>query len=156
MPSRQALRYIRKKDSNRSAYKQRERIIQRELTKRLNSYGVVFHNDWAAGAYLTAGQNTSKKTMDCNSGWVDMFIAEPRHDSHGLFIELKKEGEVTHRKDGKLRKNDQLYKENAFLERMSAKGYKAVFCIGYEEAWSVISQYLGLPRQLSFDDDDVF
>lgn len=153
MPSRQTLRYIRKQDSNRSAYKQRERIIQRELTKRLNSYGVTFHNDWAAGAYLTAGQNTSKKTMDSNLGWVDLFVAEPKHGYHGLFVELKKEGEVIYRKDGTLRKNDQIHKEHAFLERMAHKGYKAVFAIGYEEAWQILSEYLDLPRQLAFDDD---
>lgn len=147
MPSRQVIRYIRKQDSNRTTYKQRERIIQRSLTRYLNSLNVDFHNDWAAGAYLTQGQNASKKSMDSNGGWVDLFIAEPRDGYHGLYIELKKEGEVTHRRDGKLRKNDQIYKENAFLERQRRKGYRAEFGIGYEESRRIIDEYLGLPTQ---------
>jgi hypothetical protein len=152
MPSRQVLRYIRNKDSNRTTYKQRERIIQRDLTKYLNGLDVVFYNDWAAGAYLTDGQNTSRRAMASNAGWVDTFIAEPRHGFHGLFIELKKEGVVTHRRDGKLRKDPQIYKENAFLERMRAKGFKAEFAIGMDEARRLIDEYLGVPFQVMLDE----
>lgn len=153
MPSTQVIRYIRKKDSNRSAYKQRERIIQRSLTGDLNSHDIVFYNDWAAGAYLSEGQNKSRAAMACRKGWVDVFIAEPRDGFHGYFLELKKEGVKTHKKDGTLVAEKQIQKEAAFLALMESKGYKVDFAIGKEDAQRKAFEYLGIPYQVGFDDD---
>lgn len=153
MGSRAVVSYRRKANSGRTTYKQRERIIQRALTKYLNEYPVPvdFYNDWSAGAFLTVGQNAARMSMTSRGGWVDIFIAEPRNGHHGLFIELKKEGERVYLKDGTLSKSAQIQKEGAFLARQREKGYKAVFGIGYAHAKNIIDTYLGVKVAL-FDD----
>lgn len=148
MPSRAVVRYVRKKDSGHTTHKQRERIIQRLLTIYLNGVGVDFYNDWAAGAYLTQGQNSARLALSSTGGWIDLFIAEPRHGFHGLFIELKREGERPYLRDGvTLSKNPQIQKEGAFLERQRLKGYEAEFGVGLEESKRIINEYLDLPIQ---------
>lgn len=148
-----AVVYRRKSNSGRTTYKQRERIIQRLITRDLNSYPVPvdFYNDWSAGAFLTVGQNSARAALASKRGWVDIFIAEPKSGYHGLFIELKKEGERVFLKDGSVSKAAQIQKENAFLERMRTKGYKAEFAIGYAHAKKIIDKYMGVKQEL-FDD----
>jgi hypothetical protein len=149
MAKRQVVRYVRKQDSGRTTYKQRERILQRSLTRWLNEYfpEVDFYNDWSAGAFLTHGQNAARLAMTSNNGWVDTFIAEPSNGHHGLFLELKKEGTKIYLKDGKtLVADSQIRKEAAFLARQQKKGYCAVFACGEEDAKNKICKYLGTDR----------
>lgn len=158
MAVRTAVTYKRKANSGRTTYKQRERIIQRLITRDLNNYPVPvdFYNDWSAGAFLTHGQNVARAAVASKNGWVDIFIAEPRGGYHGLFIELKKEGERVYLKDGKtLSSHSQIQKEGKFLERMRAKGYKAEFGIGYHSTMRIIDNYIGVKKEL-FEDDSVF
>ncbi len=152
---RNSVIYIRKENGN-GTIKQRERVIQIKLARYLNSYEetIDFYCDWASGAYLTAGQNRARMSMASRNGWVDIFIAEPRNGYHGLYIELKKEGTRVYLKNGLLSSNPQIIKENDFLERQRAKGYKAGFAIGYEHAKRIIDKYLGKPAL--FDDDLAF
>jgi hypothetical protein len=149
-----AVTYRRKPDSGRSTYKQRERIIQRAIARDLNSYPtkIDFYCDWSSGAFLTVGQNKARMAMASKNGWVDIFIAEPRNGFYGLFIELKKEGERVFLKDGSISKTAQIQKENDFLERMRAKGYKAEFGVGYYKAKRIYEEYLGIKRTLFSDD----
>lgn len=157
MGSHSSVTYRRKADSGRTTYKQRERIVQRMVTRELNRYPcpVDFYNDWSAGAFLTHGQNAARASLASRGGWVDLFIAEPRGEHHGLFIELKKEGERVYLKNGSLSKSAQIQKEGAFLERQRVKGYKAEFGIGFEHTMRMIDAYLGVKVPL-FDDDEPF
>lgn len=145
MPKRQVVQYIRKSDSGRGAAKQRERMVQRALTRWLNIQKVDFYNDYASGAYLTYGQNAARLTLASKQGWVDLFIAEPSRGYAGMFLELKHEDVRIYLKDGKtLSANPQIRKEAEFLERMKNKGYFATFACGYDEAKRLIEWYLKL------------
>jgi len=157
MAKRQVVQYIRKKDSGRSAARQRERIMQRALTVWIRGEypDIDFYNDWASGAYLTYGQNSARLTLASRNGWVDLFIPEPSRGYHGLFIELKKEGVRPYLKDGKTLSADlQIRKEAKFLDRQKSKGYCATFAIGLDDAKKKIDWYLN--RKIKLLDDSVF
>ncbi len=149
MPHKQVIRYRRKEGSGRTSSRQRERIIQRSLTKwlRFEYPDKDFFNDWASGAYLTMGQNSARMTLASPNGWVDLFIPEPSRGYMGLFVELKKEGVRPYLRDGKtLSANPQIRKEAAFLVRQRKKGYMAVFACGLEPAKDIIDRYFGTVR----------
>lgn len=149
MPNRAIVRYKRKADSGRGTKKQRERIIQVAYTRwlRIEYPDIDFFNDWASGAYLTAGQNTQRMDMASRNGWVDTFIAEPCRGYHGLFIEIKKEDVKIYLKDGKtLVADPQIRKEAEFLARMRKKGYCAVFGIGLDSLKTITDKYFGTVR----------
>lgn len=67
-------------------------------------------------------------------GTPDLFIAEPKGDYHGLFIELKRE-------DERLSKVSKEQEEK--ISGLLAKGYHAAICYGASEALKEIDLYLG-------------
>lgn len=148
MPYQGAVVYERKPGSGRGTYKQRERVIQVAIARhmRRNYPEADFFNDWASGAYLTAGQNKARLAMASNNGWVDLLILEPRRGFSALFIEIKKEGTKIYLKDGKtLVADKQLRKEAAFLARQRTKGIWASFGVGLEDCIDKIDRYFGKP-----------
>ena len=66
-------------------------------------------------------------------GFPDNFIAEPRGEYHGLFIELKRAKKALSQK---------FPEQRAWIKALEEKGYKAVFCHGAEEAKRVVLAYL--------------
>jgi hypothetical protein len=149
MPNRRAIvRYQRKPESSRGTAKQRERVIQQALTRWLRQEypHIDFFNDWASGAYLTAGQNNARLDISSRNGWVDLFIPEPSRGYHGLFIELKKEGIRPYLRNGNVSANPQIKKEHEFLLRQHNKGYCARFACGLEKAKELIDWYFQRER----------
>ena len=71
------------------------------------------------------------KREGVKSGVPDLFLAHPSKGFHGLFIEMKK------RKGGKTSEA-----QNRWLTMLSAEGYRAEVCQGWEEAKNVIEQYI--------------
>lgn len=67
-------------------------------------------------------------------GFPDNFIAEPRGEYHGLFIELKRAKKSTSKKS---------HEQRAWIKALNEKGYKAVFAYGAEEAKRLVLEYLG-------------
>lgn len=64
------------------------------------------------------------------AGIPDLFLAIPRQDSHGLFIEMKAErGTVKP-------------KQEQWLEALSVQGYKTAVCRSLEEFMQVVREYL--------------
>lgn len=107
---------------------------------------VLFHSDFGSGIKLTMGQAIKQKRQ--NGGrraWPDMFIAEPVKASyvvhHGLFIEIKKEGTRIYKKDGTFA-SEHIEEQAKTLALLGAKGYKAVFAVGFDEAKKLIDDYL--------------
>jgi hypothetical protein len=131
-----------------------EAILQEQVANylRLQYPQVVFHSDTGSITRLTPRQGARRKRQ--NGGrraWPDMFIAEPvprcvdggwDYEYHGLFIELKKEGTRLKKKDGKWA-SEHIAEQAEMLEILEFRGYKAVFCVGFEEAKKVIDEYLG-------------
>ena len=70
-------------------------------------------------------------------GWIsgvpDLFIAIPRHEFHGLWIELKDSGKTA----ASLSKDQVEY-----LNDLGSQGYMAVWCAGAESAIETIKGYM--------------
>jgi hypothetical protein len=64
------------------------------------------------------------------AGAPDLFLAEPRENKHGLFIEMKKIG-------GRTSSN-----QDEVIDKLRAKGYEAVVCEGADEAYSKLLVYV--------------
>lgn len=134
--------------------------------------GAIYRFDIAADLKLTMGQAAKHKRLHPRRGYPDLFIAEPtapkavkklyREDENGaqsvgyvfstkdsmdmyagLYLELKAEGNSPFKKDGSLKKDEHLEEQQAMLESLRVKGYKAEFAVGFEGAKQIIDDYLG-------------
>jgi hypothetical protein len=76
---------------------------------------------------------TAKRMKDegVRSGIPDLFLAVPRGNFHGLFIEMKKP------RGGVVSEN-----QKACMEMLSANGYCVTVCHGFIEAKTAITAYL--------------
>jgi len=107
---------------------------------RLQYPKVIFHFD-LAGLNLSRAQAGMMKAIQGGRGWPDLFIAEPRGEYKGLFIEVKTE-------DTKLRKKDMTCATPHIQEQWSCiidleqRGYMARFAIGFDEAKTIIVEYM--------------
>lgn len=108
---------------------------------RLQYPNVLFTSD-ASGVRLTMRQAVDMKNMKSEKGWPDMFIAEPRLGFHGLYIELKKQGEKLFKRDGVTYKNEHLEQQAEMISKLKQRGYCATFAIGFDDAKLVIDNYL--------------
>lgn len=70
------------------------------------------------------------KLEGVQAGVPDLVLACPKGEYHGLFIELKA---------GKGRPSAL---QKAWIEKLNARGYRAVVCTGWEEARDTIVEYL--------------
>lgn len=103
---------------------------------------IIFRTD-LGGIRLTMGQAAKvKRLQGGRRAWPDLFIAEVRGGSAGLFIELKDENAVIYKKDGSLRSNPHIEEQAAMLQTLREKGYKAEFAVGFEAAKELIDSYL--------------
>ena len=130
----------------------REEVIQEQVADylRLQYPDVVFHSDFGSGAKLTIGQAVRQKRFNGgNRAWPDMFIAEPMprcidgswdYEWNGLFIELKKEGTRLKKKSGEWA-SEHIAEQAKMLEKLRARGYRAEFARGFDEAKSLIDDY---------------
>ncbi len=66
-------------------------------------------------------------------GFPDNFIAEPRGEYHGLFIELKRDKKSSSKKS---------HEQRVWIKALNEKGYKAAFAYGAEEAKRLVLEYL--------------
>lgn len=78
-----------------------------------------------------------------NSPVIHENTGEPLMADHGLFIELKREGTRIYRRDGELVANEHIREQAAVLEELRKQGYAAEFAVGFDQAVSIIEQYLG-------------
>lgn len=104
---------------------------------------VIYRFDLAADLKLTPGQARKHKRLHPNRGYPDFFLAEPVGKYHGLYVEIKKDGESPFKKDGTLKKDPHLEEQQEMLERLEFRGYKAVFGVGLGEVIDLIEEYLG-------------
>lgn len=112
---------------------------------------VLFNSDLSGSMKLTIGQARAFKNLRSNRGFPDLMIFEPRHCYHGLFIELKKEGHDIYCKrkiDAAgypvLKDDDHIREQFKMIHALEKRGYKACFCVGFDEARKVLDEYLKL------------
>lgn len=125
------------------------RMLEHELYKVIAGYmqmqypDVIYRFDLASDLKLTPGQARRHKSLHPHRGYPDLFIAEPEGKYHGLYIEIKREGESPFKKDGTLKKDQHLEEQQEMLERLDFRGYKATFATGFDEVKTIIDNYLG-------------
>ena len=106
---------------------------------------VIFHCD-LSGVRMPIGLATKCKRLNPNRAWPDIFIAEPRGDYHGLFIELKRSRDLLYTKKGEIRTNKHIQEQAKMLDNLRKRGYQAVFAGGFEETQEIIKKYLTLGK----------
>ena len=126
-----------------------EKIEHRQICQYIRTQypNVIFNTD-LSGIKLNQGQAIAIKSLRCSNGFPDIVIYEPKKRSqnnpfeyNGLFIELKRTGEVLLKRNGML-KTDHLKEQSNMINNLVKKGYYACFCIGFDEAKRIIDWYL--------------
>lgn len=103
---------------------------------------VIFRTDFAAGMPMSIGMAKRQKVLQSHSGYPDLFIAEPRGEYSGLFLELKTESNKVFKKDGTLLANAHHKEQAEMLIMLQIRGFQALFAIGYDDAIKKIVEYL--------------
>ena len=146
------MRRIPKYSSEHNLYEQIARYLQ------LQYPNVIYRFDIAADLKLTPGQAAKHKRLHPTRGYPDLFIAKPKskptpehgyprliewesQDWHGLYLEIKRDGEKLTKKDGSWR-TPHIAEQAEMLERLRQAGYKAEFGVGFEGCKKIINEYL--------------
>jgi len=103
---------------------------------------VIFTSD-LSGLKLTIGQAVQVKKMRSSNGIPDLLIFKPKGKWHGLFIELKKEGEKLYKEDGSF-KSEHIKEQFEMRLKLVDLGYFVNFAIGFEDAKKLIDWYMDL------------
>jgi hypothetical protein len=119
-----------------------EKTLHRAVCDYLRlQYPKVLFNSDMSGLRLTMGQAVQAKTLRSMSGFPDLVIYEPRHGYHGLFVELKREGERIIKKDGSAA-TPHISEQFKMLRALVDRGYYAHMCVGFDMAREIIDNYL--------------
>ena len=102
---------------------------------------VMFNTDLSGSMKLTIGQAVALKSLRSQRGFPDLTIYEPRNGWHGLFLELKKEGEKLYKKDGSPT-TPHISEQLECLLKLRLRGYCVAFAVGFDEAKMLIDDYL--------------
>lgn len=103
---------------------------------------VLFRFDFAAGMKMSMYQAKHHKYLNPWSGYPDLFIAYPNGKHCGLFIEIKKKSNSPFKKDGTLKSDDHLERQNEVLIMLHRCGYRATFGIGLDQCIEIIDNYM--------------
>ena len=102
---------------------------------------VIFFCDYAAGLHLPIHIAKRAKRLRSHRGLPDLFIAEPKKEIHGLFIEFKIQGVKLFKKNGQYA-SPHIAEQAEMMKKLSAKGYAVSFACGFNEAMNLIDEYL--------------
>lgn len=106
------------------------------------NYPFIRYRSDLSGVKLHRGTVNKMSSLNDWPGFPDIIIFESRHNSCGLAIELKREGENPYRKDGKLKSSSHLKEQASWLDHLLRQGFQAKFATGYHEAIELIDNYL--------------
>jgi hypothetical protein len=104
---------------------------------------ILIHHDFGSGTKLSISQAKRQKALNPRRGHPDLMIYEPRGKYVGLAIELKRDGVKIAKKDGSP-VSQHIKEQNDYLEALHKRGWRAFFCIGYDDAVKTIDNYLGI------------
>jgi hypothetical protein len=119
-----------------------------QLCKQVSNYlrlkypKVIFHFD-LAGLNLSRAQAGMTKAIQGGRGWPDLFIAEPRGNCSGLFIELKAEGTKLLKLNHEFT-TPHIEEQHDMIMKLRIKKYMADFCIGFDSARMLIDAYMNI------------
>jgi hypothetical protein len=131
------------KDVTKKKVNVAEETVQQQVNRflKLRFPKVPVKFDTLANIYLRPEQAAKAKRMGHEKGWPDLFVAQPNDLYHGLFIEIKKDGTRLKKLNGDWA-TPHIEGQAIVLETLRSKGYRAEFCIGFEEVRKLISGYL--------------
>ena len=126
--------------------KQPEKVLAKKVADYLEiKYpNAIRRFDLAADMKMSVWQGARNKSLHGRHtrGYPDLFIAKPNRYYAGLFLELKADGNSPYKKDGTLKKNEHLQRQNAIHEILRNDGYCVKFVTGFQEAIDVIEEYM--------------
>jgi hypothetical protein len=123
-------------------------MTEQELHRQVAAYlklqypNLIFHSDFAAGVKMTMWQAKKNKAIQSGKSWPDLFIAEPRGEYSGLFIEIKTSLAKVYKKDLTFKKDEHVEAQAAMLSKLTEKGYKATFGCGFDHCIKLVDEYL--------------
>lgn len=115
---------------------------------------VLYRFDFGAGAFLSGNfrlMNLQKAIQIENDKckWPDFFVAEPAiidgQIYHGMFLEMKAEGEQVFRKNGNY-VSDHVRVQAMTLQDLEGRGYFAKFAIGIVQVETFVDSYLSYTK----------
>ena len=120
-----------------------ERTLHRAVCDyiRLQYPDVIFNTDLSGATKLTVGQAVALKSLRSGRGFPDITIYEPCKGFHGMFIELKQEGTKICKKNG-MPTTPHIMEQLDMITNLRNRGYYADFAIGFDEAKTIIDNYL--------------
>lgn len=83
------------------------------------------------------------KDMGVKPGVADLFLPYPRGCYHGMYIEMK------------FGNNCHTDRQKEFLADMKAEGYFVTTCYSADDAIRVIEEYIQLPKEFTYYEDEV-
>ena len=119
-----------------------EYIVCRQISNylRLQYPKAHFHFD-LTGLGLTKAQAGMNKAIQDGPGWPDLFIAQPKGEYHGLFIEVKADKTRLYKLNGNYA-SPHIADQHWRLAELSGEGYKAMFGVGFDDCKKIIDNYL--------------
>lgn len=99
----------------------------------------LFHFD-LSGITTTKAAAGMNKAIQKGRGFPDLQILVPRGGFHGLFIEIKRNGERITKRDGSFA-SEHIEAQNEVLEQLAGQHYRAVFAVGFDECKKIIDEY---------------
>tara|TARA_Y100001963_G_scaffold159258_1_gene262140 strand:+ start:233 stop:613 length:381 start_codon:yes stop_codon:yes gene_type:complete len=123
------------------AYHSSEYDLQLSVCKylKLQYPNIIFRSD-LAGIAMTKGMARKYAKIQHSSGFPDLFIYYPSKGFNGLALELKNTN--IYKKDGTLKKNDHLQKQEKILNYLKRHKYCAAFAVGFDQAKKLIDSYI--------------
>lgn len=103
---------------------------------------IVAHFDLASGGVASIGMAMRNKRLNKKNAYPDLFIAEPKEEYSGLYIEIK--ATSIFKKDGTIKKDKHLQEQRDMLCVLTGKGYYATFGCGFDDCKKIIDEYLNL------------
>lgn len=103
---------------------------------------VIYRFDIAADLKLSIYQAKKFKQLHPRRGYPDLFIACPNEKWHGLYLEIKKDGNSPYKKDGKLKTDQHIQEQAQMMCKLIGAGYKATFTVGLDETLKTIDKYM--------------
>jgi hypothetical protein len=125
--------------------KNAEDIIQLAVVNylRLKYPKVRFLANYLSGARLPIYLAKKGKALgQAGQGTPDLFIFFNNGKYASLVIELKATGKTPFKKDGMLKSDEHLIKQNNYICYLNSIGFYATFCVGINEAISTIDRYM--------------
>jgi len=104
-------------------------------------YPHILFNTELSGVRVSRGIARQLPSLRSQNGFPDIAIYEPHNGYHGLFVELKREGENLYKKNGEPTSPHVAEQMDCMVE-LRMRGYKAEFAVGWEAAKELIDTYL--------------